>query len=75
MWRDTPWPDRLAYDYGVWVVDDIGAHSGTSCGSEALDEAVEEFEFEVGLDLTDAYLHGLGYSLERKCALSCEFRL
>lgn len=77
-WRDLPWPDRLAYDYGVWIVDDVGAHEGAFCGSEALDKAVNEFEWEVGVDLESEYLHAMGYSLEhnpdfRYCADMAEF--
>ena len=62
----------------MWVVDDVGAHEGASCGSDALDEAVQKFEWEVGVDLESTYLHGLGYSLEhnpdfRYCADKAEF--
>lgn len=65
-WQQEPWPARLAYDWGIYVVDDVGAHAGTECGSEALDEAVAPVEFEIGVDLAtlDASVTGLGYSLE-----------
>lgn len=73
MWADTPWPDRLMYDYGFYIVDDVGDHQGTSCGSDALDEAIDELDFKVGVDIGADNIHAFGYSLEhnpdfRECA-------
>jgi len=78
-WRDAGWPHRLAFDYGVFVVDDEGMHQGKSCGSEALDEAVPELEFEVGVDLEGMHTTSLGYSMEhnpdfRYCADNTGFK-
>lgn len=65
-WKDEAWPARLAYDWGIWVVDDVGSHSGTKCGSDALDKAVDPMKLEIGVDLStlDTSVTGLGYSLE-----------
>lgn len=78
LWADTPWPARLAYDYGLYVVDDIGDHQGTSCGSDALDEAIDEMQFTVGVDLSYENIVGFGYSLIKKpdfrfCANTTEY--
>lgn len=63
-WRDTPWPERLEFDYGFYVVDDEGRHEGTFCGSEALDNAVEPMELAVGVPVEGEFVHAFGYSLE-----------
>jgi hypothetical protein len=79
-WKDTPWPARLAYDYGFYIVDDNGQHDGTQCGSDALDKAVPEMDFKVGLDPLSSFVHGYGYSLEynpdfRYCAETMSTRV
>lgn len=65
LWRDTPWAHRLEYDYGFWVVDDAGSHTGAdNCGSDALDIAVGDLQFSVGDELEGDYIYNFGYSLE-----------
>ena len=79
-WRSGGWPGRLEYDYGVYVVDDMGDHDGKSCGSEALDKAVAAMQFEVtDVQLETEHVTGLGYSLEhnpdfRYCADKTEMK-
>ncbi|CAB9509544.1 expressed unknown protein [Seminavis robusta] len=68
-WKSNLWPENLPYDWGVWVVDDVGQHEGGSmtngnCGSDALDQAVPEMEFDLGIDLESFKTYGMGYSLE-----------
>lgn len=63
LWPDTPWPQRLRYDYGFYVVDDVGSHQGADCGSDALDIAVEPMEFAVGEETKSVFMTNFGYSL------------
>lgn len=63
LWRDTPWPGRLAYDYGLYVVEDTGNHIGTECGSDALDIAVPAQEVQVGTPVEGEHITNFGYSL------------
>lgn len=64
-WGTVEWPYNLPYDYGVFVVDDVGAHEGVSCGSDALDEAVDAMDIFCD-DINGSYTTALGYSLEHK---------
>lgn len=66
LWADTPWPERLAYDYGFYVVDDVGDHKGNSCGSDALDVSIDELDFVVGEDFAGDSVLAFGYSLIEK---------
>jgi hypothetical protein len=67
VWADTPWPQRLAYDYGFYVVKDYGMHDGKVCrDTEALDIAVDELDFSsrsVGVDIAGEFGFSFGYSL------------
>lgn len=40
QWTLRTFPDNVAWDYGFYVVDDIGAHIGRAALSESLDSAV-----------------------------------
>lgn len=70
-WQTTPWPKRLAYDYGFYVVDDENAHSGAECGPEGsvLDSDVPDMELLAGGSIEDGtmadnvgeFLHAFGY--------------
>lgn len=63
-------PNNSAWDYAYYVVEDSGAHSGTSASSEALDNATATLPvdfsqpfFDVGTTSTDNdFTYGLGYS-------------
>ena len=51
-WGGEIFPYYMNYDYGFYIVDDAGAHTGPECGgSQALDIAVLESQFTVGDDL------------------------
>ena len=61
------WPTNIPWDYGYYVVEDSGAHMGTSATSEVLDEAVPALDvsFEAPiLDTVDgsAFTYAFGYS-------------
>jgi hypothetical protein len=63
-WVDTPWPMRLAYDYGFYVVKDYGMHDGKVCrDTEALDIAIDELNFTVGVDIAGRFGFSFGYPL------------
>jgi len=62
---DLPYPERLAYDYGFYVVKDEGKHEGNVCnGSTALDIAVPELDFVLGEVVEGEKGVGLGYTYD-----------
>ncbi|CAB9520800.1 expressed unknown protein [Seminavis robusta] len=65
VWSESPWPQRLAYDYGFYVVKDYGMHEGTVCrDTTALDIAVDEMQFSVGDDIVGEPGYSFGYALQ-----------
>lgn len=60
-------------------MDDEGSHigGGNNCGSDALDEAIEELEFKIGVDIEDEHINAFGYPFDedpdlRFCADTAE---
>jgi len=66
-WTETIWPDSLAWDYGFWVVNDVGSHTETICNdSTALDIAVPASTFVVGVpEPIGQQGTAQGYSIEK----------
>lgn len=67
-WTTRTFPDNIPWDYAYYVVDDAGAHLGTTVSNQALDAAVTPMsisfstpKFDVANSDTD-YSTALGYS-------------
>lgn len=75
-WKTVTWPNRLAYDYGIWIIDDFAAHSGKNCTTTgALDDAVDAFQFDVGVNLADKFTYAFGYSYKYRPDLRVSYML
>ncbi len=69
-WTTNVFPDNIAWDYAYYVVNSTGAHSGSSAGSESLEDAAGALPISFStpkLDNTDPennddVTHALGYS-------------
>ena len=61
-WTIRTFPDNIPWDYAYYVVDDTGAHSGTSAGTDVLDSAVPNFSVQFSAPTTGDVAHALGYS-------------
>jgi len=67
-WTSSIFPDNVAWDYAFYVVNDIGAHSGTPSSSESLESAVGALTASFDKPLFDSEpghedrTHALGYS-------------
>lgn len=61
-WSGKSWPANIAWDYGYYVVDATGAHSGTATASESLETVAgalsQDFTARTGSPVT----HAFGYS-------------
>jgi hypothetical protein len=66
-WTTRTFPDNVAWDYGFYVVNDAGAHSGAG-GGGALDQAIAKLPMEFGAPAVNLagsnadFTHALGYS-------------
>lgn len=70
-WTTRTFPDNIPWDYAFYVVADSGAHSGTSAGTDVLEDATGTLPisfatpyFDDGDPSPDSidYTHALGYS-------------
>ena len=61
-WTTRTFPDNIDWDYAYYVVNDTGAHSGTSVGSDSLDAEVGSMSVDFSAPAVGDVTHGLGYS-------------
>ena len=61
-WSTRTFPDNIDWDYAYYVVNDTGAHSGTSVGSDSLDTEVGSMNIDFSGPVVGDVTHGLGYS-------------
>jgi hypothetical protein len=61
-WTTRIFPANIPWDYAYYVVDDTGAHSGTTAPSDALDVAAGALTVQFGAPTTGDVAHALGYS-------------
>ena len=61
-WTTRTFPDNIEWDYAYYVVNDTGAHSGSSVGSDSLDTEVGSMSVDFTAPVVGDVTHGLGYS-------------
>ncbi len=70
-WTTRTFPDNIAWDYAFYVVNDSGAHAGSTAGGSVLDSAAGSLAIQFTLPYVDDgvegagtldFSHALGYS-------------
>jgi hypothetical protein len=61
QWPALKWPYSATVDYGMYIFDDQGSHTGNQCGSTALDVAVNAMDLVTDQPVVGQYMHALGY--------------
>jgi hypothetical protein len=61
-WTTRTFPNNVAWDYAFYVVNDVGAHSGTATSTNVLDVAVTAMGISFSSPTLGTLTHGLGYS-------------
>lgn len=63
-WTTNIWPANIPWDYGFYIMDDVGEHHGPSCAlTDALDGSVEPFTLEPAANVTGNFMDIFGYPI------------